>query len=94
MGGWGEGASRGAPGLPEAVAVAGSGGLDRSAQSWTQMLRERNQVGGGVGWEGAGATGLQVPERNLPRGFFHRWSPSTKRPVRVITFRRKLISMA
>ena len=39
------------------------------------------------------ATGLQ-PERNLPCGFFHRWSPSTKRPVRVITFRRKLISMA
>lgn len=75
------------------MAVAGSGGLDRSAQSWTQMLKERNQGGGRVGWGGAGATGLQ-PERNLPGGFFHRWSPSTKRPVRVITFRGKLISVA
>lgn len=66
LGGWGEGASRGAPGLPEAVAVAGSGGLDRSAQSWTQMLRERNQVGGRVGWKGAGPRAFRFRSGTCP----------------------------
>ncbi|CAI9171735.1 unnamed protein product [Rangifer tarandus platyrhynchus] len=64
----GRGGKQGAPGLSEAVAVASSGVLDRSAQSWTRMPRERKQVGGRSGGEATRATGFQ-PGRNLPPWF-------------------------
>lgn len=56
-------------------------GLDRPAQVRTQMLKERNRGVGRWAGEELGPRGLQ-PERNLPGGFFHRWSPFYKVPCK------------
>lgn len=91
LGGRGEGASR---------------GRRVSRRPWpaqgywiAQHSRGPGCRGRGSRWED-GAAGKQPGPRafsrggTCPRGFFPRWSPSTECPVRAITFRRKLISVA